>query len=111
VSAAGRGEGHGQGEAGDPGGRQAGGEQSGVAALGVAAQGNDSGAMAVGAQLVTAFGDLQAGDRPVVVVVDDLHWSDELSARALLFALRRMRADRVLGLVAARTGGLDDGSG
>jgi hypothetical protein len=63
--------------------------------------------MAVGAQLVTALGDLQAGDRAVVVVVDDLHWSDELSARALLFAVRRMRADRVLGLVAARTGGLD----
>ena len=85
---------------------------AGVAAAELSAQagavrGNDSGAMAVGAQLVTALGDLQAGDRPVVVVVDDLHWSDELSARALLFALRRMRADRVLGLVAARTGGLD----
>ncbi len=58
---------------------------------------NGSGAMAVGAQLITALGDLQAPDRPVVVVIDDLHWSDELSARALLFALRRMRADWVLG--------------
>jgi DNA-binding CsgD family transcriptional regulator/tetratricopeptide (TPR) repeat protein len=68
---------------------------------------NDSGAMAVGARLVAALGDLQADDRLVAVIVDDLHWSDEPSARALLFALRRMQADRVLGLVAARPGGLD----
>ena len=34
-----------------------------------------------------------------MVVVDDLHWSDQPSAQALLFALRRMQADRVLGLV------------
>ena len=36
------------------------------------------------------------------MVVDDLHWSDQPSAQALLFALRRMQADRVLGLVSAR---------
>ena len=59
----------------------------------------DADAMAVGAQLVGVLGDLQAGDQVVVVVVDDLHWSDRLSAQALLFALRRMQADRVLGLV------------
>ena len=62
--------------------------------------------MAVGAQLVAVLGDLQAGDRVVVVVVDDLHWSDRPSAQALLFALRRMQADRVLGLVSARPGEL-----
>jgi hypothetical protein len=62
--------------------------------------------MAVGAQLVGVLGDLQAGDQVVVVVVDDLHWSDRLSAQALLFALRRMQADRVLGLVSARPGEL-----
>jgi len=40
------------------------------------------------------------------VVVEDLHWSDQLSAQALLFALRRMRTDRVLGLVSTRPGEL-----
>jgi len=66
----------------------------------------DADAMAVGAQLVEVLGDLQAGDQVVVVLVDDLHWSDRLSAQALLFALRRMQADRVLGLVSARPGEL-----
>jgi ATP/maltotriose-dependent transcriptional regulator MalT len=67
-----------------------------------AAQRKDADPLAVGAQLVEVLGDLQGGDRVVVVVVDDLHWSDQPSARALLFALRRMQADRVLGLVSAR---------
>ncbi len=58
--------------------------------------------LAVGAHLVAVLGDLQAGDKVVVVVVDDLHWSDRPSAQALLFALRRMQADRVLGLISAR---------
>jgi DNA-binding CsgD family transcriptional regulator len=62
--------------------------------------------LAVGAQLVGLLGDLQGSDRTVVVVVDDLHWSDQPSAQALLFALRRMRADRVLGLISARAGEL-----
>jgi ATP/maltotriose-dependent transcriptional regulator MalT len=65
-----------------------------------------SDAMAVGAHMVAALGDLQAGDRVVVLVIDDLHWSDRLSAQALLFALRRMQADRVLALVSARPGEL-----
>jgi DNA-binding CsgD family transcriptional regulator len=55
---------------------------------------------------VAALGDLQAGDQVVMVVIDDLHWSDRLSAQALLFALRRMQADRVLALVSARPGEL-----
>jgi ATP/maltotriose-dependent transcriptional regulator MalT len=66
----------------------------------------DADAMTVGAQLVGVLGDLQAGDQVIVVVVDDLHWSDRLSAQALLFALRRMQADRVLGLVSTRPGEL-----
>jgi ATP/maltotriose-dependent transcriptional regulator MalT len=66
----------------------------------------DADAMAIGAHMVAALGDLQAGDRVVVVVIDDLHWSDRLSAQALLFALRRMQADRVLALVSARPGEL-----
>jgi hypothetical protein len=62
----------------------------------------DADPLAVGAQLVAVLGDLQAGDRVVVVVVDDLHWSDQPSAQAILFALRRMQADRVLALMSAR---------
>jgi type II secretory pathway predicted ATPase ExeA len=57
---------------------------------------------AVGAELVRLFGNLQANDRPVVVVVDDLHWCDSPSAQALLFASRRLQRDRVLVLVSAR---------
>ena len=57
---------------------------------------------AVGAELVRLFGNLQAHDQPVVVVVDDLHWCDTPSAQALLFASRRLQQDRVLVLVSAR---------
>jgi DNA-binding CsgD family transcriptional regulator/tetratricopeptide (TPR) repeat protein len=64
------------------------------------------GPIGVGAQLVAALGDLQSGDRVVVLVIDDLHWSDLPSAQAVLFALRRMQADRVLALVSARPGEL-----
>jgi DNA-binding CsgD family transcriptional regulator len=42
----------------------------------------------------------------LVVVVDDAQWGDELSLKAVSFALRRMRADRVLGVVAVRPEGL-----
>jgi DNA-binding CsgD family transcriptional regulator len=66
----------------------------------------DADPLVVGARLVAALGDLQDGDRPVVILVDDLHWSDLPSAQALLFALRRMQADRVLGLVSTRPGEL-----
>ncbi len=66
------------------------------------AQRKDADPLAVGAQLVEVLGDLQGGDRVVVVVVDDLHWSDQPSAQAVLFARRRMQADRVLGLMSAR---------
>ena len=40
--------------------------------------------------------------RPVVVVVDDVHWADQPSLHALVFALRRLVADPVLVLVALR---------
>ncbi len=45
-----------------------------------------------------------AEERPVVCVVDDAHWLDEASADALLFAVRRLEADRVAVLFAARDG-------
>ncbi len=57
---------------------------------------------AVGAELIRLFENLQADNRPVVVVVDDLHWCDNASAQAMLFASRRLQRDRVLVLVSAR---------
>ena len=66
--------------------------------------------MAVGAQLLDLFDNLQAGSEVVVLALDDLHWADRPSARAVLFALRRLRADKVLAIVATRSGGLADPS-
>ena len=53
-----------------------------------------------------------AADSPVVAVVEDFHWIDQLSAQALRFALRRLRQDRVLVVLTTRPEGLaqhDDG--
>jgi DNA-binding CsgD family transcriptional regulator len=65
--------------------------------------------LAVGAGLVAMLGQLQADGATVLLCVDDLHWADSASARALLFAMRRMRADRVLWLVSARPAELGEG--
>ena len=69
--------------------------------------------LAAGGELLGLFRDMQASsDKPVVVVVDDLHWADIESAGALLFAFRRLRADRVLTLLSVRPdefGRLGDG--
>jgi DNA-binding CsgD family transcriptional regulator len=43
---------------------------------------------------------------PLVLVVDDAQWGDELSLRALSFAARRLPADPVLCLIATRSDGL-----
>jgi DNA-binding CsgD family transcriptional regulator len=64
--------------------------------------------MAVGAQLLGALDGLQADDQVAVLAIDDLQWSDRPSTRAVLFALRRLRADRVLTVVSTRIGGLAD---
>ena len=45
-----------------------------------------------------------AEDTPVLAVVDDAHWLDDASAAALLFAARRLQAERVALLFAARDG-------
>jgi DNA-binding CsgD family transcriptional regulator len=45
-----------------------------------------------------------AEDGPVLCVVDDAHWLDDASADALLFAARRLQADRVAVVFAARDG-------
>ena len=57
--------------------------------------------------LVTALSMLGAG-RPVVVAIDDVHWLDRASGRALDFAARRMPANS--GLLLARRSG-DSGAG
>ena len=45
-----------------------------------------------------------AEDSPLCVVVDDAHWLDRSSQDALVFAARRLKADRVALLCAAREG-------
>jgi len=68
-------------------------------------------AVAAGTRLLDLFGALEDAG-PLVLVVDDLHWADLPSLRALAFALRRLVADHVLALLALReeaVPGLPDG--
>jgi DNA-binding NarL/FixJ family response regulator len=44
--------------------------------------------------------------RALIMVIDDAQWGDELSLKAVSFALRRLRAGRVLAMVATRPEGL-----
>ncbi len=75
-------------------------------AVGALSAGVHADSFAVGAEFLVDLGQLQ--DRgTVVVVVDDLQWSDPASVRAVLFALRRLRQDHVLVLVAGRSGASD----
>jgi hypothetical protein len=64
--------------------------------------------MAVGARLLDLLDRLRADGQVVVLVIDDLQWADRPSSRAMLFALRRLRADKVLAVVSTRAGGLAD---
>ncbi len=64
--------------------------------------------MAAGAQLLDLVDRLQTDDQVVVLTIDDLQWADRPSTRAVLFALRRLRADKVLAVVATRLGELTD---
>jgi hypothetical protein len=57
----------------------------------------------VGAATLSLLGEA-AEQLPVLVVVDDAHWLDDASADALLFAARRLDADRVAVVFAARDG-------
>jgi ATP/maltotriose-dependent transcriptional regulator MalT len=64
--------------------------------------------MIVGAQLVDLLDRLQTDGQVVILVIDDLQWIDRPSSRAVLFALRRLRADTVLTVVATRVEALSD---
>jgi ATP/maltotriose-dependent transcriptional regulator MalT len=57
--------------------------------------------LAAGAALLSFVGHIQERG-PAVIVIDDGHWADLPSLSALGFALRRLRVDRVLALVAVR---------
>jgi DNA-binding CsgD family transcriptional regulator len=57
--------------------------------------------VSVGALLLESIESLEQ-QSPVVLLIDDAQWADVDSLRALLFALRRLVADRVLTLLVAR---------
>jgi DNA-binding CsgD family transcriptional regulator len=65
----------------------------------------DADPLAVGAELLALISSLQ-GKHPAVVVVEDVQWADLPSARALLFACRRLGADRVLVILSGRPGAM-----
>ncbi|WP_327356825.1 helix-turn-helix transcriptional regulator [Streptomyces sp. NBC_01304] len=57
---------------------------------------------AAGAALIEVLDEAQGGETPVALVVDDAQWADHPSLQALTFALRRLRADKVLTIVVVR---------
>jgi DNA-binding CsgD family transcriptional regulator len=62
----------------------------------------------VGRQLIAWFGSLQQDTDIGLLAVDDVQWMDRPSVDALRFALRRLRADRFLAILARRPADLDD---
>lgn len=58
--------------------------------------------VAVGARILEVIEDLEQ-KAPVVIVIDDAHWADVDSLRALLFVTRRLVRERVLTVLAERT--------
>ncbi len=79
--------------------RGAGGSPAGLLASEL---GDEVDPLAVGADLAGWLGQCCRSQRMVLAVIDDLHWADTPSARALLFAVRRLQADPVLVVVSAR---------
>ena len=79
--------------------------------FGVAAQlgaTTSTGSFAVGLELVRLAGE-SADHRPVLVVVEDLHWADVGSREALITMARRLDTECVALLVTSRPGGPGDG--
>ncbi|MEV4136264.1 AAA family ATPase [Dactylosporangium sp. NPDC049742] len=77
------------------------------AAFGLADDGRPAAAVverfAVGAATLSLLA-AAADERPLLCLVDDAHWLDHSSAQALLFATRRLLAERVLIVYATRPG-------
>jgi hypothetical protein len=67
------------------------------------ADGNSVEPFLVGAATLSLLGE-SAEEGPLLCLVDDAHWLDVASADALLFAARRLHADRVAMVFAARDG-------
>jgi DNA-binding CsgD family transcriptional regulator len=65
----------------------------------------DADPLKVGVELLELICSLQ-GAETVAVVIEDLQWVDPPSARSLLFACRRLTADRVLVILTCRPGGI-----
>ena len=59
-------------------------------------------------EAVAKFLACVAASRPVMVVLEDVHWADELSLRLLAMASRRLRAMPVLVVATARDDELED---
>jgi ATP/maltotriose-dependent transcriptional regulator MalT len=58
--------------------------------------------LAAGKTLLDALATGADHDDPLVVVIDDANWADDLSLKALTFAFRRLQARAVLGIVVTR---------
>jgi len=61
--------------------------------------------LAVGVEVLALISNVQGRKRACVLVAEDLQWSDLASARALLFACRRLAADHALVILSCRPGG------
>ncbi|WP_081290694.1 helix-turn-helix transcriptional regulator [Mycobacterium asiaticum] len=71
-------------------------------ALGVSEGDGAPDRLLVGLALLTLLAEVGAS-RPTICVVDDAHWVDRASLQAIAFAARRLLADRVVVIFAART--------
>jgi DNA-binding CsgD family transcriptional regulator len=65
----------------------------------------DADPLRVGVELLALISFLE-GTRAVALVIEDLQWIDPMSARALLFASRRLSAERVFVILTCRPGGM-----